>query len=378
MKDYEGYSSEEITYPENKIRNFEWYASLLRRCMMRRQLMNAVLLSFIALLFFNSCENNPIQSNDTVPEVSTYGVSGITKTSATCGGNVTSDGGATVTARGVCWSTSQTPTISDNKTIDGSGTGTFTSSITGLIGSTTYYVRAYATSSEGTGYGDIKSFTTKKALQTGTMQDNDGNTYKTVKIGNQWWMAENLKVTHYQNGEEIPYLQTDNDWEASNDGARCAANNDPTTVDTYGYLYNWYALNDSRSIATAGWHVPSDDEWKELEMYLGMSQSDADDLFWRGTDEGAKLKEAGSVHWETPNDATNESGFCALPAGLRDYDGSYRSSLHLLGLYWTATEASPNWISNAGFYRELNYAIPTIYRQAIDKRYGYSVRLVKN
>ena len=139
-----------------------------------------------------------------LPTLSTTEVSLITRTSAITGGNVTSDGGAPISARGVCWSTSSNPTIADNKTIDSIGIGIFASSLTALTEGTTYYIRAYATNSKGTAYGNQVSFNTKIA-------DVEGNTYNTVTIGSQVWMAENLKTTRYRNGDLISYNHTCNE-----------------------------------------------------------------------------------------------------------------------------------------------------------------------
>ena len=165
---------------------------------------------------------------------------------------------------------------------------------------------------------DKKNTTETNTSNSETVTDIDGNTYKTVKIGNQIWMAENLKVTHYRNGDIIPNVTNNFEWAYLSTGAWCVHDNDGSYANTYGYLYNWYAVNDIRNIAPEGWHVPTDEEWKELEMYLGMSQTEADDTGYRGTNEGGKLKEAGTTHWETPNTgATNETGFSALPGGCR-------------------------------------------------------------
>jgi len=210
--------------------------------------------------------------------------------------------------------------------------------------------------------------------ETGTMIDIEGNTYLTVKIWNQWWMAENLKVTHYRNGDPTPNVTDPGEWSGLTTGAYCEYNNDNANVDVYGRLYNWYAVNDSRNIAPEGWHVPTDAEWKQLEMYLGMSQSEADATGLRGTDEGGKLKETGITHWDSPNTgATNESGFAALPGGLRSIDGGF----NVMGKYadfWSSTEGSNIYAWN----RHLLYDNSQIYRNYYRKQNGFSVRCVKD
>lgn len=220
-----------------------------------------------------------------LPTVTTSTVSNITDNSATCGGNVTSDGGSTVTARGVCWSTSQNPTINDAHTNNGTGTGSFSSNITGLTYGTTYYIRAYATNSAGTAYGVQYSFITtipdgQPCYNVPTVVDYDGNTYNTVKLGNQCWMKENLRTTHYANNATIPAGTTF----STITPYRYAPNNDMANVPAYGYLYNWAAVMHGTSSSTAnpsgvqgicpaGWHVPSLAEWGQLEEYVS-SQSE--------------------------------------------------------------------------------------------------------
>jgi uncharacterized protein (TIGR02145 family) len=209
---------------------------------------------------------------------------------------------------------------------------------------------------------------------TGIVTDIDGNVYRTVKIGNQWWMAENLKVTHYRNNNSIPIVTNGAVWGGLTTGAYCDPNNNAGYVSTFGRLYNWYAVNDSRKIAPAGWHVPSDDEWKQLEIYLGMNVAELDLTGYRGTTEGGALKDVGTTLWSSPNSgATNESGFSALPAGLRDYVGNFYDMTNY-GSFWSSTQSD----GSSAWERHLYYSYPTIYRFAYAKPFGFSVRCVKD
>ena len=195
-----------------------------------------------------------------------------------------------------------------------------------------------------------------------------------MKIGDQWWMAENLKAIHYRNGDEIHYEMDDTLWMSVESGAYCNFDHDENLAGTYGRLYNWYAVNDSRGLAPAGWHVPSDEEWKKLEICLGMTREEADLNARRGANIGAKLKEAGVAHWNSPNVATNESGFCALPAGDR-YSGHGKFvQLGNYTLYWTSSEAD----YQTAWYRLLQNIDSRIRRAATYRNNGFSVRCVKN
>lgn len=155
------------------------------------------------------------------------------------------------------------------------------------------------------------------------LEDIDGNVYKAVKIGDQWWMAENLKVTHYRNGDPIPRVPSERVWPILTSGAYCEYENDTSFVKPYGLLYNWYAAVDTRGLAPEGWHVPTDEEWKELELYLGISESDFHIWGNRGSDEGTKLKSTyGWNQWNKdkpcwPCNGTDVYGFRALPGGYR-------------------------------------------------------------
>jgi uncharacterized protein (TIGR02145 family) len=223
------------------------------------------------------------------------------------------------------------------------------------------------------GCGDDKG-TEPEPTTSGTVTDIDGNVYQTIKIGDQWWMMENLKVTHYRNGDPIPHVTNNSTWSGLTTGAYCEYNNDVNNVATYGRLYNWYAVADPRNIAPEGWRVPSDEEWKQLEMYLGMSQAQADSTGGRGTDEGGKLKDTGTAHWTSPNTgATNETGFTALPGGYRhDYGTFY--DLGYYAYFWSSTEFS----SFSAWYRYLHYYDSRVRRLYLIKQVGFSVRCVRD
>ena len=193
--------------------------------------------------------------------------------------------------------------------------------------------------------------------------DIDGNVYQTVQIGNQHWMAENLKVTHYRNGDPIPHLTSNSDWASTSLGAYCAYDNNEGNVETYGRLYNWYTVDDPRGLAPQGWHVPTDDEWQTLVDYLGGSSV-----------AGGKLKEAGTEHWNSPNTgATNESGFTALPGGYRSSNGYYYY-MGNFGYFWSSTEGS----SDLAWSRRLDYNSSGVYRYDGRRLFGFSVRCLRD
>jgi uncharacterized protein (TIGR02145 family) len=207
--------------------------------------------------------------------------------------------------------------------------------------------------------------------------DADSNYYPVVIIGTQTWMAENLKTTRYNDNTKIPSAAANSIWASTNTPAYCWYNNNGAAYkNLYGALYNWYTV-DTGNFCPVGWHVASDDEWKTLEMYLGMSQSDADAQNWRGADEGigGKLKEIGTGHWVSPNTgATNESGFSALPGGFRHFnDGSY-VDLRKYAAFWSSTEYS----SNSAWYRTQYFIRSDIERYYDSKKFGGSVRCVKD
>ncbi|MBN2416618.1 hypothetical protein JXO52_12300 [bacterium] len=208
------------------------------------------------------------------------------------------------------------------------------------------------------------------------LDSRDATCYNWVRIGNQIWMAENLKADKYLNGDNIPNVETDAVWPGVTDGATCIYGNTAANSETYGLLYNWFAVNDDRGLAPDGWHVPTDAEWMELEVTLGMSSAAADDDGYRGTDEGGKLKDNSELFWNSPNEgATNESQFTALPAGGRNYSNGSFMDLSIYAHFWTATEASDD---RYAWRRRLAYDRADIYRTTVDKPYGFSVRCIKN
>ena len=320
------------------------------------------MLVFCLVVSCSENDDNPASANITVPLLSTDSVSIVTAVSARCCGTVISDGGSPLTARGVCWCKNKKPTVDNDSMIEGSNTGCYSCLITGLTANTTYYVKAYATNSIGTGYGEELSFTTK-VLETGTVVDINGNTYKTVKIGNQWWMAENLKVTHYRNGDLIPIITNDSEWQNLSTGACCSYDNTMMNTVNYGNLYNWYAVNDTRSIAPAGWHIPGNEEWQILVGFLGGSSV-----------AGGMMKESGTVHWKDPNsDATNAVIFTALPGGFRYSYGKFYN-IGFSGSWWSASEYNVNY----SFEWNITNTSSEIARYNQDKRSGYSVRCIKD
>lgn len=201
----------------------------------------------------------------------------------------------------------------------------------------------------------------------GTVTDIDGNTYQTVKIGDQEWMTQNLRTTKYNDGSIIPNITNNTDWANLSTGAYSWYNNDNVYEQPYGKLYNWFAVDDSRGLCPTGWHVPTDAEWTILTDYLGGSSI-----------AGGYLKEAGTTHWSVPNTgATNKSGFTGLPGGERWTSGVFQA-FGFYGAWWSSTETGPN--SGDAWTRFLNYDDTAI--DASDgednKTAGCSVRCIQN
>ena len=321
------------------------------------------------------------------PSVVTTAVSNITATAAVSGGNVTNDGGVAMVARGVCWSTSPNPSVSDSITVDGTTTGTYSSTLTGLAPATTYYVSAYATNTFGTAYGTTASFTTKlgglPCTSTPTVTDYDKHVYNTVQIGTQCWMRESLRCEHYSNGTKIEEGST-----TSSSTAYCYhANGNQSNDSIYGLLYNWKAVMGTSSssssnpsgvqgVCPSGWHVPSDAEFTQLVSYMSSQNSHA----CGGTSTYIAKALASTTGWgATVNECAvgnsaflnNDAGFSAYPAGY--YYGS-TGNFGSNAIFWTTTQTS----GTAATGRYLRYSYADVRSATYDKIDAFSVRCLKN
>lgn len=202
------------------------------------------------------------------------------------------------------------------------------------------------------------------AEQTGNITDIDGNVYHTVAIGNQIWMVENLKVAKYRNGDPIPNVPNGEKWGGLTSGAYCDYENDSVNVSTYGRLYNWHSVKDSRNLCPSGWHVPTDTDWGALETYMGGNKV-----------AGSKLKEAGAEHWENPNKgAVNSNGFAALPGGSRYSTQGTFGGKTAWGYWWTATQDDATY----AWCRSMYATGTNVHRGRTNKIHGNSVRCVKD
>ena len=211
-----------------------------------------------------------------------------------------------------------------------------------------------------------------RVIETSTVTDVDGNVYKTVKIGNQWWMAENLAATRFNDGSSLDFydLNDANElWASALDPSYTVINDS-----IFGYLYNFNAVENVKNIAPEGWHVPTDEDWKILEREIGMSMSESNALGWRGSHEANKLVARYSQGW--PSGAalfgTDEFGFNAKSGSCRLFNGeiNYQGNT---AFWWTASTDG-----NEGWYRYIDANQTRIFRQHTYKGYGMSIRCVKN
>jgi len=336
------------------------------------------------------------EQSSSKPSVETGNASEITQNTATLSGNVTSDGGAEVTERGFYWSTAnEEPGEDDNVETAGAGLGEFSVTLTDLQTNTNYYFRAFATNAQGTATGSVLSFTTseKQDIETGTLTDSrDNKTYKTVKIGDQWWMAENLaylpSVSPSSKSSDIyPYYYV-----FHYQGTDVAAAKATYFYTNYGVLYNWAAAMDGagssstnpsgiRGVCPSGWHLPSDDEWTKLENYLAENGYNYDETIGGGRAKIAKSL-ASTTGWNTHLNPgaignnlslNNKSGFSALPGGYRSSSPGY-PSMGFKGYWWSSEEFG----FSGALLRALHYYNEFISRSNSSKALGCSIRCVKD
>ncbi|MDR4987487.1 MAG: fibrobacter succinogenes major paralogous domain-containing protein [Bacteroidales bacterium] len=299
-------------------------------------------------------------------------------------GRVISSAGLEVTARGVCWNTSPAPTLHHQHTVDGAGLGSFTAELTQLEPATQYYVRAYATNMAGTAYGEEISFVT---LEDGTLEDVEGNIYQTVTIGNQEWMAENLRVTRYSNGQAISTGLTHMQWEHTASGAYAVYsyeelpgfNNPQQVVNAFGLLYNWHAVNDSKGLCPPGWRVPSSDDWSELMQHLEQlgymhPANKLKSCRQVGSPQGLGCNTFMHPRWDAHDThyGTDDFGFSALPGGQRHDNGEY-VNVGKLGNWWTSSGLG----EMSAWQHSLHYNSGVSTRSATGRNMGLSVRCVK-
>ncbi len=289
---------------------------------------------------------------------------------ATLNGTVNANNISTTVTFEYDTTTSFTNTITaDPATVTGNTSTSVSAVVTGLIPNQKYYFRIKAVNSSKTAYGNDKSFKTSDTtrgpitfnpeLTYDSVADIDGNIYKTILVGSQVWMAENLNTTKFNDGSDIPFVIGKSAWAGLSTPGYCYYNHD--SVD-YGALYNWPAVQTGK-LCPSGWHVASDEEWTTLATYLESVNRDA----------GA-LKEAGSLHWSSPNfGATNETGFTSLPGGYRNSYGVF-GSIKRYGYWWSSTESS----SNEAFYRAMNFNYSDMDRSSSNKKGGFSVRCIRN
>jgi len=322
---------------------------------------NSVYFLSVALLslFAFACEK---PDNSSLPDVITLAVAEASKFKVLCGGHVSDDGGKPVTEKGVLIGKTDNPSVDGERIPMGDGAGLFKQWIEDLASGTVYYFCAYAVNEIGTAYGAVKDIKTQD-----TITDIDGNIYAVVEIGDQTWMAENLKTSKYRNGNPIPNVPDTQEWFDMTSGAYCYFNNDQSNSLVYGKLYNWFALMDERGICPEGWEPPNIDDWMELIQFAGGMEV-----------AGLNLKHKGFDFWE------ESSGFIAFPGGKDSFGfaalpGGYRTPNIFHGIkqfcaFWTSTEQHDGHMPN---YILMNSGMNRAFVNMMFKSKGSSVRCIR-
>jgi uncharacterized protein (TIGR02145 family) len=335
--------------------------------MRKFEIQTVIICLLIFLILNNSCEKEPIRITKFSSAITAAQVSYNTASVKA----KLMDVGEDVVSYGNCWAITPNPTTSNFKTSNTGKPGKqvdFTSQLSGLSSGTKYYVRAYAITTEKTIYSTEINFTTTE------LKDIENNIYKTVTIGTQIWMAENLKTKKYRNGDTIGTTNP-----AAKDISaeispkhQWAYEGSETNGATYGRLYTWYAATDARNICPTGWHLPTEGEFEIMVIYLG-----GPNITGSTTNAaGGKMKETGTLHWNNPNaDATNSSGFSAVGSGARNSTNFY--DIGRQAYYWTSTPTEFSEDYNANAF-DLTATSTYIQDQSWGKERGYSVRCIKD
>ena len=302
-----------------------------------------------------------VTTKDGVISLSTINVGNITTNSINVIGNISDDGGSKITLRGFCWNETGNPTIDNDYNQNGDDIGEFSSSVNGLESNKRYYIKTYAQNSIGVFYGNEIEFKTKSKIgDVGVGTDIDGNTFGTVVMSDdKIWMSENLQVTKFKNGDDIPQITNSSEWKTTTSPAWCYMDNNPQKTK----LYNWYAVNDSRGLAPEGYRIPNENDWKQMENSLG-----------GGYETSKKIMSPTRWLYNQDLNATNESGFTALPEGRRTWGGSF-SEYNVTANWWTSTETnSGNSVSISLNGINLLGGGKLGYGEGTDKESGLSVR----
>lgn len=306
----------------------------------------------IIVALFSSCNEDDDAVDDApvgsgVPQLETFPADRINQFKAEGGGAVVSEGSSDITVRGLVWSDAPGVTLDSAiaSTSDGNQIGTFLTTIERksdtemfLDSNTTYYMRAYAVNEQGVGYGDELSFTTMENfyMEGEAVSDPDGNTYRTIyhEIGGKTWMGENLKTTSFNNGDPIPLITETEAWKNDSMGAYCYWENDPSFIEDYGNLYNYYVVRDPRGVCPTGYHVPDNIEWATLREHIAEYSSSTSSI-------NPQLREEGEEFWWNSSlyPGNNFSGFAARGAGLRSASifGDF-AQLNMSTKFWSSTE----------------------------------------
>nr|WP_319397584.1 fibrobacter succinogenes major paralogous domain-containing protein [uncultured Carboxylicivirga sp.] len=340
-----------------------------------------ILFSATLFLFTISCKkDNSIIIDPELPELGSTILTNKMYNQVTINSSILSDGGDSIKESGICWGLEPNPTISDfYKTEASDNDTTISIDMTKLNSNIQYYVRAYATNKVGTTYGEELSFTLWLNKPNKPVTDIDNNQYKTIRIGDQTWMVENLKVTHYRNGDPIAYLtlQEDSEWVLDKKGAYCAYDDDPSNANKVGYLYNGYAIMDKRSICPDGWHIPSKEEWQTLIDYLGGTPVAGDYIKSR------EVWDYSNNYYKPPFSYTNLSGFTALPGGMRWHSKPQNTTTSYTNVnggeaFFATTEYCSDNINNMWFMGlQSNWSSANLW-PTMTKECGQSVRCIKD